>query len=134
MTGGAEGKKAAAGEISVRRIEIINAALILLCAAAAYFVFGGERAGGVAMGGLLSAASFRTVALVMRRILRPEPTSGWPVALFWFKYSAVILAVGLLVLEYEVDIIGFLIGVTLIVPSIVIEAVAKAAAREDQKP
>lgn len=125
-----EGREPSPG-ISIRRIELINAALVLVLAAV--FHFGGPpgRASATIAGGLITAGSLRVMALVMGRILAPKKKGFWPVAAFWLKYVLLIAAVGVFVLKFEIDIPGFLIGVSLIAPSIVIEAVLCRTARED---
>lgn len=125
-----EGTKTGSG-VSIARIEIINAVLLFALAAVFYFAGPPGRALAVIAGGLLTAASLGTASAVMGRIIAPGRKGFWPVAVFWLKYMAMIAAVGVFVLKFKIDIPGFLIGVSLIAPSIVIEAVLSRAARED---
>lgn len=122
-----EAPEGGGGEISTRRIELVNVALVLAAAALAYFLWTPQVAVGMILGGALSAASFRVIAVVMKAIFAKGSTSFWPVATFWIKYSAMMAAVGALVLIYRVDVIGLLIGLSLLLPAIVVEAVLRMA-------
>lgn len=118
--------------LSLGVIEATNAILILLAALSCWLVWGQDRGVGVLIGGALSAGSFRVVVVVMKRILVPKRSGWWPVGVFWLKYMAMIAAVAWLMLKVKLDVIGFLVGVTLIVPSILMEAVRQGMAREEQ--
>lgn len=113
------------------RVEVFNLLLATLVSGGFWFASGPEGALGVAVGALVTASSLRVVRVVMGRILRPGPTSWWPVAVFWLKYMAVIALIGLIVLKFKLDVAGFLTGVTLLLPAIVLEAAARAASREE---
>ncbi len=134
MTDGPDAGPDSGNRISLGRIEITNLVLSVLAGALLWLLWGPARGLAAAAGGLLVAASLRTVAVVMGRILAPGRKGLWPAVIFWLKYTLVIAAVGVLVLKFEIDIPGFLVGVSLMVPAIVFEAVRSWAAREEGKP
>lgn len=120
-----EGK--AGGDVSIRRIEIINVVLILAAVLAAFEFWTRDGAIGIFLGGTLSAASFRIIAAVIRAVLGKGVTGFWPVFTYWLKYLLMMGMVGILVLIYRIDAMGLLIGLSVIVPSIFAEAAIKLA-------
>lgn len=113
------------------RVELFNLLLAALVSGGFWLVSGSEGALGVVVGAFVTASSLRIVRVVMGRIIKPGPTSWWPVAVFWLKYMAMIAFVGLIVLKFKLDLAGFLTGVTLLLPAIVLEAAVRTASREE---
>ncbi len=109
-------------EVSLRRIQVIN--LVLVAAgSAAGLALSNRFALGVLTGGLLMAASFRVIAVVIRAVFLKGSTSPANVGIYWLKFTGMMLLVGYLVLKVRVDAIGLLLGLSGILVAITAEAV-----------
>lgn len=113
-------------EINIRRIEIIHVVLILLTVGIAY-VWERQMSLSIFLGGAIMATSFRIIAVVMRSVFGKGRVNALALGTYWLKFAAMMTAVGVLILIYDVDATGLLVGLTLIVPSIVLETVMKLA-------
>lgn len=121
--GGEEGD-----DFSVGRIEVINLVLVALASVASLrgswpFFWG------VLTGGLLMAANFRIIAGVMRAVFVGRGLTGLKVALYWFKFAALLGIVGALILWVKVDGIGFVVGLSTLLLAVVVEVALRVAAK-----
>jgi hypothetical protein len=117
---------AALGEVSIRRIQIIN--LCLLCVTAlASLRISQAFALGVVAGGVLMAGNFGIIVSVIRAVFLKGQASALKVGLYWFKFAAVMLIAGVLILVFRVDVIGLLVGLSTILVAIVAEALLRLA-------
>lgn len=115
------------GEISIRRVELFNLLFTAVMAALVYFLWEKSVAMAVGMGGIIMALSFRIMASVLKAVFGKGKVSFFALALFWLKFGLLMTGVGALVLVFDVDAMGLLIGLSLIVPAIVLETVLKLA-------
>jgi len=114
-------------EISIRRIELFNLLIIAAAAIAAWFYEGKRLSLAIIFGGLLAAASFRVVAMVVTTLLEGGSSKGKGFAAFvyWLKFMLTFALVGVAVLYLKVNVGGLLIGLSLIVFAIIIETLFK---------
>ncbi len=127
--GGLPGEGGSAlAEVSTRRIEVTNLALLGLASAASLAVSAGFALG-VAAGGLLMAANFRIIVGVIRAVFLEGSTRLGNVAIYWLKFAGVMALVGVLILVFRVDPIGFLVGSSTLLVAITTEAVMRLARR-----
>lgn len=117
------------GEVSVRRIQVIN--LCLLAAAALVSLwFSRAFALGVVAGGALMAGNFNIIVSVMRAVFLKGQAGIGRVGLYWVKFAALMLLIGVLVLVFRVDGIGLLVGLSTILVAIVAETLLRLARSE----
>ena len=76
-------------------------------------------------GGILMAANFRVLAGVMRAVFLKGSGSLTQVGIYWVKFAGVMALVGVLVLAFRIDPIGFLVGLTTILVAVTAEAVLR---------
>jgi len=133
MTGPAESESGNA-EISTNRIEVVNLILVAVTVGAFWLFSTPDRALGALAGGALAGGSFRVIAFSVKRLLETDRRRKWPGLLLWIKFSLIFVVVGVLILKVNIDVLGLLVGISLILPSIVFEAVCKLAAREERTP
>jgi len=130
--GGSEGYPGEDGptpaEVSTRRIEVLNLALVAL-ASAASLVISKDFAAGVVAGGLLMAANFRVIVGVIRAVFLKGSTRLGNVVIYWLKFAGVMALVGVLILVFQVDAVGFLVGSSTLLVAITAEAVLRLARR-----
>ena len=112
------------GEVSVRRIQIIDL-LLIAAACAASLLISRELALGVLAGGILLAANFRVLAGVIRAVLLKGSGSLTQVGIYWVKLAGVMLLVGVLLIAFRIDPIGFLVGLGTILVAVTAEAVLR---------
>ncbi|TLN11185.1 ATP synthase subunit I [bacterium] len=115
------------GEINIRRIELFNIALVIIVTLVVKFLWNDAIAFAVIVGGILMAVSFRVIASVMTAVFGRGGGNIVHVATYWLKFALMMLLVGALVLVYNLDVGGLLIGFSQIVPAIVLETVWKLA-------
>lgn len=115
-------------EVSTRRIEAMNLALLGLASAASLAVSTGFALG-VAAGGLLMAANFRIIVGVIRAVFLRGSARLGNVVIYWLKFAGVMALVGVLILVFRVDPIGFLLGSSTLLVAITAEAVLRLARR-----
>jgi hypothetical protein len=115
-------------EVSVRRIQILNLFLLAAISAASLWI-SKEFALGVVAGGILMAANFRVLAGVMRAVFLKGAGSLVHVGIYWAKFAGVLLLVGVLVLAFRVDPVGFLLGLSTILVAVTAEAVLRLAGK-----
>jgi hypothetical protein len=117
------------GEVSLRRIEVLNLALI---AAAALLSLGASRRffWGVVAGGALNAANFRIITGVVRSMfLGRKGASALNAGLHWFSFAAVLGVVGALILWVRVDGVGFVVGLTTLLAAVALEGGLRLVAK-----
>ena len=73
------------------------------------------------------ASSFFIITAVMTAVFDREKATFWHVLVFCLKFGLVMLAIGVLILVYDINSMGILIGVSLVLPSIVLESILKLA-------
>ncbi|MHB8765151.1 MAG: ATP synthase subunit I [Deferrisomatales bacterium] len=115
-------------EVSLGRIEILNVCLVA-AAALASFWFSRAFALGVLAGGVLMAANFRVIVGVMRSVFVRGSANALNVGIYWLKFVGLMLLVGIVILVFRVDPIGFLVGLSLILVAITTEAALRLAGR-----
>ncbi len=111
-------------EVSVRRIEALNIGLLAAIALGGLWV-SQAFALGVVAGGLLMIANFRIIVGVIRSVFLKGSHSALNVGLYWFKFMAFMALVGMLVAVFQVDAIGVLTGLSVIVLAILVEGVLR---------
>lgn len=120
----AEEEESSYGEVSLTRIQVLN--LCFTAAAAVLSMLLSVRfALGVVIGGLLMAANFRVIVGVVRSVFLYGSANVLSVGIYWAKFALLMLAVGILVLVFRVDAIGFLVGLSIILVAITTEAVLR---------
>jgi hypothetical protein len=119
-----EEEESLTGEVSVKRIEVLNVCLVAAASLASLWI-SKELALGVVAGGVLMAANFRVIAGVIGTVLRRGSPSRVHVAIYWLKFVGVLVVVGLLVLFFRVDVIGLLVGLSTIVVAVTAEAMLR---------
>lgn len=115
-------------EVSTRRIEVLNLCILALACLGALWV-SKAVALGVLAGGLLMAANFRVIVGVIRAVFLKGSTRMGNVAIYWLKFAGIMLLVGVLIVSFRVDAIGFLVGLSTILVAITAEAVLRLARR-----
>ncbi len=115
-------------EVSVHRIQVLNLA-ILAALALASFLVSKEFALGVVAGGVLMAANFWVLAGVIRGVFVKGGGSLAHVGIYWVKFAGVMVLVGVLVVAFRVDAIGFLAGLSTILVAVTAEAVLRLAGK-----
>jgi hypothetical protein len=117
-----------APEVSVKRIQIINVC-ILLVACLASLAISREFAVGIIVGGILMAANFVIITAVIRSVFLKGETSVLSIGIYWAKFVGVLVLVGVLILVFRIDVIGFLVGLSTILLAITTEAVLRLAGK-----
>ena len=112
------------GEVSLTRIQVLNLVLVGVTAGGAWF-FSRELAYGVLLGGALMAANLRIIVGVMRSVFGEGSGSIINVGLYWAKFAAMMLLVGVLIAVVEIDPVGLLIGMSVFLIAITGEAIAR---------
>lgn len=116
------------GEVSLTRIQVLN--LGITAAVAVLSILFSVRFGlGVVVGGLLMAANFRVIVGVIRSVFLYGSANILNVGIYWAKFGLLMLAVGILVLVFRIDPIGFLVGLSVILVAITTEAVLRLAGK-----
>jgi hypothetical protein len=119
--------------LSIGRIEIFNLLMIFGVLLIALLLGHKEVAKGVGAGGAISALSFRAIAYVLGLAFKKSRIGCFPLILTLTKFGLIMIAMGSLILVYNVDILGILIGTSMIMPSILLEALINmSAAKKDQ--
>ncbi len=125
---GEESQEEPGGGVSLRRIEGLNLVLVGTGAALGFWI--SPRFGlGVLVGGLVMAANFRIIYAVIRSVFLKGSTSPVNVAVYWAKFAGLMLLVGILILKFKVDAVGFLVGLSGILMAITLEAVLRLMGR-----
>ncbi len=125
------GEEEAVDTSSIRRIARVNV-IVYAIAVALSFMFDKSIGSAVAVSGAIAVASFWVSAVSLGPVFRKRRMGFWPGAIYWFKYTFLIASVGVLILVFEMNAIGLVIGFSVILPSIVFEAVRKSSdIRED---
>jgi len=109
-------------EVSTRRIEVVHVCLVAAASLAALLV-SRAFALGVFAGGLLMIANFRVIVGVIRSVFLKETNRVGNVIFYWLKFVGVLGLVGVIVVKFRVDALGFLVGLSLILVAITAEAV-----------
>ncbi len=126
------GEEAGAGlpgkDVNLTRIEVVNLVLIGLAAVGGLSVSTAFSVG-VLTGGALMALNFRIIVAVMRAVFLRGSTSLVNVGGYWLKFVGVLVLVGVCILVFETDPIGFLVGLSAILVAITAEAVLRLASR-----
>ena len=112
------------GEVSLTRIQVLNLVLVAITAGGAW-IFSRELAYGVLLGGALMAANLRIIVGVMRSVFGGGSGSIVNVGLYWVKFAAMMLLIGVLIAVFEIDPVGLLIGLSVFLLAITAEAVAR---------
>lgn len=107
--------------IDIRRIEWLNLLLIALAAIFAFVLHSGATALGVLLGGALMATSFRITGAVMQAVFGRGAQRGWPMVAYWLKFGLLMGLLGVMILVFDVDALGLLLGLSMILVSIVVE-------------
>lgn len=115
-------------EVSIRRIEIVHACLVAVGSLAA-LVASRPFALGVFVGGLLMIANFRVIVGVIRSVFLKETNRVGNVIFYWLKFVGILGLVGVIVVKFRVDALGFLVGLSLILVAITAEAVVRLAGK-----
>lgn len=115
-------------EVNLTRIEVMNLGLIVLAALAGWGL-SQAFALGVLAGGALMGLNFRIIVAVMRAVFIRGSTSLVNVGGYWLKFVGVLAVVGVCILVFEIDPIGFLVGLSTILVAITAEAVLRLAGR-----
>ncbi|MEW6490637.1 MAG: hypothetical protein AB1578_22340 [Thermodesulfobacteriota bacterium] len=115
-------------EVSTNRIEVMNLCLVAVASLAGLGI-SREFALGVFAGGLLMAANFRVLGGVLRSVFLRGTARLGNVAAYWLKFLGVMFLVGLLIVKFQVDVVGFLVGLSAILVAITAEAVLRLARR-----
>jgi hypothetical protein len=116
------------GEISIERIQVIN--LFLVAGASLLALLISVRfALGVLSGGLLMAVNFRILTGVVRTVFVKGAPSFVGAGMYWLKFLAMLVLVGVFVLVFRIDAIGFLVGLSTILVAITAEAVMRLTLR-----
>jgi len=119
---GEGGGQTPSGEVSLRRIEVLH---LVLVAAASLLALGASRPffWGVVAGGAVNAANFWIVTGVVRAMfLGGRRAGGLNAGLYWFKFTALLAVVGALILWVKVDGVGLVVGLTMLLVAIAVEA------------
>jgi hypothetical protein len=116
------------GEVSIQRIQVLHLGLLAV-AAVAGLLLSARFAAGVAAGGVLMAANFRVIAAVIRSVFLKQSAAILNAGLYWVKFLALMGLIGFIVLWFRVDIVGFLIGLTMIFVAVTLEAVLRLIGR-----
>lgn len=116
------------GEISIRRIQIVNLVLVVLATVGGLAV-SGEFCLGVLAGGLLMAGSFGIIASVIRSVFTKTTISPLKIGIYWAKFAGILLLIGVLILVFRVDPLGLLVGLSTILVAITGEAVLRLAGK-----
>ncbi|MDW7709854.1 MAG: hypothetical protein SCH98_05225 [Deferrisomatales bacterium] len=116
------------GEVSTNRIEVLNLALVAAVSVAGLGV-SREFATGALAGGVLMAVNFRVIVGVLRKVFLGGRARVGSAAVYWLKFLGLLLLVGVLVLKFRVDVIGFLVGLSTLLVAITAEAVLRLARR-----
>jgi len=111
-------------EVSTRRIEVVHVCLVAAASLAALLV-SRAFALGVFAGGLLMIANFRVIVGVIRSVFLKETNRVGNVIFYWLKFVGVLGLVGVIVVKFRVDALGFLVGLSLILVAITAEAVVR---------
>lgn len=109
-------------EVSTRRIEVVHVCLVAAASLAA-LLLSRAFALGVFAGGLLMIANFRVIVGVIRSVFLKETNRVGNVIFYWLKFVGVLGLVGVIVVKFRVDALGFLVGLSLILVAITAEAV-----------
>lgn len=123
----AEGSQAVetdANQVSLKRIQVLNLVFVVAGAGVALY-FSREMAYGVLLGGALMALNLRIIVGVMRSVFGKGSGSVVNVGLYWAKFAVLMLAVGVLIAVFEIDPIGLLIGLSVFVLAISLEATSR---------
>lgn len=116
------------GEVSVERIQVINLFLIAGVSLGSLLV-STRFALGVLAGGLLMAVNFRVLTGVVRTVFLKGAPGFVGAGIYWLKFVGMLVLVGVFVLAFRVDAIGFLVGLSTILVAITTEAVMRLFAR-----
>lgn len=121
---GYERDTAPSREVSLKRIQILNLCFIGIGTAAGWSL--SQPLGlGILVGGLIMAVNFRIIVGVMRSVFLKGTANVANVGLYWAKFAGVMLLVGVLIAMFQMDAVGLLVGLSLIVPAVFIEAVVR---------
>ncbi len=115
-------------EVSTNRIEVLNLCLVGAASLGSLWI-SREFAIGVLGGGILMAANFRVLVGVLRSVFLRGTARVANVAIYWAKFLAVMFLVGVLLVSFRVDVIGFVVGLSTILVAITAEAVLRLARR-----
>lgn len=115
-------------EVSTNRIEVLNLCLVGAASLGSLWI-SREFAIGVLGGGILMAANFRVLVGVLRSVFLRGTARVANVAIYWVKFLAVMFLVGVLLVSFRVDVIGFVVGLSTILVAITAEAVLRLARR-----
>lgn len=116
------------GEVSIQRIQVLNVCLLAVAAGAGLLV-SRRFAVGVAAGGALMAVNFRVIAGVIRSVFLKQTGTLLNAGLYWVKFMALMGLIGFIVLWFRVDVIGFLVGLSVIFLAVTVEAVLRLLGR-----
>ena len=111
-------------EVSTRRIEVGHVCLVAVASLAGLLLSRAFALGGFA-GGLLMIANFRVIGGVIRSVFLKETNRIGNVIFYWLKFVGVLGLVGVIVVKFRVDALGFLVGLSLILVAITAEAVVR---------
>ena len=112
------------GEVSLTRLQVLHLVFVAIAAGTALY-FGREMAYGVLLGGALMAANLRIIVGVMRSVFGKGSGSALNVGLYWAKFAILMLVVGILIAILGIDPVGLLVGLSIFVIAIIVEATAR---------
>ncbi len=122
---------AASGERAIRQFELINLALAVLTAVVVHVLAGwGPFLWGALVGGLIGVLNLRAMVFIGRRVIRAQQRSrlAWGV-LFMFKLVLLCTVVWLCLSQLPLNSIGFLVGMSTVLPSTLVLTAVRALER-----
>jgi hypothetical protein len=123
-----EEAETASADVSVERIQVLNLAILVAAVVASLWI-SLSFALGVAAGGVVMAANFRVIVGLMRRVFLRGARRFTYVGVYWAKFLGIMVLVGGCVVWLQVDVFGFLIGLSTILVAVTVEAGLRLAGK-----
>ena len=121
---GSQAVETDANQVSLKRIQVLNLVFVVAGAGLA-LLFSREMAYGVLLGGALMAVNLRIIVGVMQSVFGKGSGSIVNVGLYWAKFAGLMLVVGVLIAIFQIDPVGLLIGLSIFLIAISLEATAR---------
>jgi hypothetical protein len=121
---GSQAVETDANQVSLKRIQVLNLVFVVAGAGLA-LLFSREMAYGVLLGGALMAVNLRIIVGVMQSVFGKGSGSIVNVGLYWAKFAVLMLVVGVLIAIFQIDPVGLLIGLSIFLIAISLEATAR---------
>ncbi len=118
----------ASADVSVERIQVLNLAILAVALLASLFISLPFTLG-VAAGGVLMAANFRVIVGLMRRVMLRGSRRFTYVGVYWAKFLGIMVLVGGCVVWLQVDVFGFVVGLSTVLVAVTVEAGLRLAGK-----